>query len=384
VHGTVTDKSGAAIAGANILAIQSASGLERTAITDTGGHFVIPGLLPGDYEIRVQSGSVGAIVRGVGVRVGSSVQVNISVALQSSPDSVEVDTSVLSVADADLTQVIPFQAIRDLPINGRRFQEFATLTPTVIAGPETLGQLSFVGQRAVYSNVLVDGTDYNEPFLGGIRGGDRSSVAFTVPQSAVGEFQTVTSGYSAEYGRSTGGVLNAITRSGTNELHGEAFYLMRDGSLAASTPFGNSSIERQQQFGGAVGGPAIRNRLFYFGSAETQFARFPRQVVFSQLNNITRTPEIAPAYDFFRSQEQPFEQTNNATALLGRGDYHFGGNHVFSARYQYSRDNAENATALGQSGPGRQPGTVEQRVRVGRDSNGGRPVDQCLQAGFAE
>ena len=127
-----------------------------------------------------------------------------------------------------ITQV----AIRDLPINGRRFQDFAELTPTAYAGSETRGQLSFVGQRGINSNVMIDGTDYNEPFIGGIRGGERSIVAFTVPQSAIQEFQTVTAGYSAEYGRSTGGILNAITRSGSNALHGEAFYQLRHKELA--------------------------------------------------------------------------------------------------------------------------------------------------------
>jgi hypothetical protein len=144
LHGRVTDSSGAAVAGAQVLAIQSATGLERTASADAAGRFQISALLPGDYELRVQSGAVSAIVREVSVRVGTSLQVNVSVAVQSSPEAVNVATSVLSVADADLTQVIPFAAIRDLPINGRRFQEFATLTPTVTAGPETIGQISLM------------------------------------------------------------------------------------------------------------------------------------------------------------------------------------------------------------------------------------------------
>jgi hypothetical protein len=209
--------------------------------------------------------------------------------------------------------------------------------------------LSFVGQRGVNSNILVDGTDYNEPFLGGIRGGDRSGLAFTIPQSAVAEFQAVTSGYSAEYGRSTGGILNAITRSGTNAYHGEAFYLLRDDFLSHDDPFGRSTLERQHQFGGAAGGPAIRNRLFFFGAAEQQFAFFPRNVQYGSLAGIQRTPDIAPALDFFRAQEQPFEQDNHATATLGRGDLHFGDGHVLAVRHGYSRNNADNAVSLGAS-----------------------------------
>jgi hypothetical protein len=297
----------------------------------------------------VEAGPVGAIVRDIAVRVGASLTINVNVALQSAPESVEVTSSVLSVADADMTQVVPFEAIRDLPINGRRFQDFASLTPSVLVSAETLGQLSFVGQRGVHSNVLVDGTDYNEPFLGGIRGGDRSNWAFTIPQSAVQEFQTVTSGYSAEYGRSTGGVLNAITRSGTNAYHGEAFYLLRNRALSGTNPLGQESLESQQQFGGAAGGPLIRERLFFFGAAEQQFARFPRQVRFGILDGVARTPATAPAYDFFRSLEEPFEQTNDATAVLGRGDLRFGSGNALAGRYQYSRNHAANAAAMGGS-----------------------------------
>jgi hypothetical protein len=349
ITGSVLDRSGEPIPAAKVLAIQTSSGLERETASDRNGQFHLPSLLPGEYELRVESGAVGAIVRDIVVRVGASVQINVSVALRSAPESVEVSASVLSVADADMTQVVPFEAIRDLPINGRRFQEFATLTPTALVAPETLGQLSFVGQRGVHSNVLVDGTDYNEPFLGGIRGGDRSGWAFTIPQSAIQEFQTVTSGYSAEYGRSTGGVINAITRSGANSYHGDAFYLFRNEALSRQNPLGQESLERQHQFGGSAGGPAVRDRLFFFGAAEQQFASFPRQVQFSALDGVTRTPEIAPAYDFFKTLEQPFDQTNDATAVLGRGDFRFGSGNALAGRYQYSRNNALNASVLGGS-----------------------------------
>jgi hypothetical protein len=347
VYGLVTDPSGSPVPDAKVTAIQSASGLERETTTDREGRYQLAALMPGEYEVRVQAGSVGAIVRDVPLRVGAAIQVNVNLALQSAVDTVEASASILSVADADLTQVIPYEAIRDLPINGRRFQEFAALTPTVLAGPETQGHVSFLGQRPVHTNILIDGTDFNEPFLGGLRGGDRAGASFVTPQLAVAEFQTVTSGYSAEYGRSTGGVLNAITRSGTNSYHGDAFYQLRDGALSSTTPLGQDVLERQHQFGGAAGGPAIRNRLFFFGAAEQQFAQLPRTVGFNQLNSIPRTADVAEALEFFRSQERGFEQTNDATAALGRGDYRFGDSHVLTGRYQYSRNNAVNGAAPG-------------------------------------
>ncbi|MEJ7607004.1 MAG: TonB-dependent receptor [Bryobacteraceae bacterium] len=372
LEGRVVDRSGAPIPQARVLALQTSTGLERETVTGTNGMYRILSLLPGQYELRIEVGSVSTIVRDTAVRVGSVTQINLSVASQAAPDSVDVSTSVLSLADSELTQVIPFEAIQDLPIIGRRFQDFATLTPTVLAAPETLGQLSFVGQRGVNSNVLIDGTDYNEPFVGGIRGGDRSGLAFTIPQSAIQEYQMVTSGYSAEYGRSTGGVLNAITRSGANEYHGEAFYLARHSSFSARSPFGFEALENQHQFGGAVGGPILANRFFFFGAFEQQLARFPRQVKFSALDGIARTADVAPAYDFLRSLEGPFRQTNDATAGMGRTDYRVG-SHALTGRYQWSRNDAANA-----AGSGLTVGPITNRAL----SNSGSEADTIRTSGL--
>jgi hypothetical protein len=348
IEGRVLDNAEAPVVTARVLVIQSSSGLERETVTDVAGVYRVPSLLPGAYEVRVEAGSISTIIRDVTVRVGATTQIQVRVDRQTQTDTLVVSNSVLSVADAEMTQVLPFEAIRDLPINGRRFQDFVTLTPAVIARRETLGQLSFVGQRGVNSNVLIDGTDYNEPFVGGIRGGDRSNLTFTIPQSAIQEFQTVTSGYSAEYGRSTGGVLNAITRTGTNGLHGEGFYLLRHSALSSADPFGLEALENQHQFGGGVGGPLIKDRLFFFGAVEQQLSRFPRQVRFAALDSVARTNDIAPAYDLFRSLETPFRQTNDSTAILGRADYRLS-SHLFAGRYQWSRNDAENAAALGTS-----------------------------------
>src|SRR5262249_31586339 len=140
--------------------------------------------------------------------------------LQLSGVSVEIEVGA-TLVDADTpapSTVIDTQAIENLPINGRRFQDFAALTPTVQID-QARGSISFVAQRGINGNVMVDGADYNNPFFGGTRGGERSGFVFTIPQSAIQEFQAVTTGYAAEYGRSTGGILNAISKSGTNKLH---------------------------------------------------------------------------------------------------------------------------------------------------------------------
>src|SRR3989442_12827994 len=114
--------------------------------------------------------------------------------------------------------------ISQLPINGRCVQDFVLATATAQIDPSRC-QISLVGQRGINGNVQIDGADYNNPFFGGLRGGERSNQAFTIPQGAIKEFQGVASGYNAEFGRSTGGIVNAVTKSGTNDFHGGAFYV---------------------------------------------------------------------------------------------------------------------------------------------------------------
>src|SRR5207249_5029007 len=127
-------------------------------------------------------------------------------------------------------------AIEKLPINGRRFQDLVVLTPHAQIDTSR-GQISLSGQRGINSNISIDGADYNQPFFGGIRGGERSNFAPTIPQESIQEFQVVASGYSAEFGRSSGGLVNVVTKSGTNQFKGSAFFVDRDKGLASKNVF---------------------------------------------------------------------------------------------------------------------------------------------------
>jgi hypothetical protein len=346
ISGTVSDPNGGVVPRATVIVTNVDTGLERRTATADSGRYTLSAIDPGTYDLRVEEAAFAATVKNVEVSVGADLRVNITVTLQARPIEVDLAASFISIADTHNNQVIPRVAIQDLPINGRRFQDFATLTPGVLALPETRGQLSFVGQRGVNSNIMVDGVDYNDPFLGGIRGGERSVFAFTIPQSAVQEFQAVTAGYSPEYGRSTGGVLNAITRSGSNTPHGELFYQTRNKSLSKTTPLDQRYSDNVHQFGGAAGGPLERDKLFVFAAAEQQLARYPRQVWFSALDNLGGiTPDIAPAYNYLRSLETGYSQTNDATAVLGRLDYQFQDSSRLTTRYLYSRNLARNVIA---------------------------------------
>lgn len=351
ISGLVRDANSHPVADAVVVAQNSETGALRETRTNEHGYYRFASIDAGFYDFQVKTPSIGVSVKNVEAHAGGWVEVDVRVALNESSERVDVESSLVSVTDSLSTHIFPFEVIRDLPIDGRRFQEFATLAPTVQADDATRNELSFLGQRPVYANIMIDGADYNEAFLGGIRGGDRANFAFTIPQSAVQEFETITNGFSAEYGRSTGGVLNAITRSGSNATHGEAFYQIRDSALSLPDPFGLDALENQQQFGGGVGGAILKNRLFWFASAEGQLASIPRQVQFAALDSVANnlTPNITPAYDYFRSLEGPFSQTNNAFAALGRLDYQLRDSSRLTGHFSVSRNHAGNAFSDGTS-----------------------------------
>lgn len=381
--GTVYDANQAVIPNATVKITNQGTGTVREVKTNESGQYRALQLDPGSYQIVAQaSGLAPNTISGVVVTVGSAVGLDIVLQVQAVTTQVEVAETMINVALPAPSATVNSTAITNLPINGRRFQDFAVLTPTVQANDGTRGQLSFAGQRAIYSNVMLDGADYTQPFFGGIRGGERSNSIITVPQSAIQEFQVVTSGYAAEYGRSTGGVMNTITKSGTNAIHGEGFYQNRNRKFSKPSPIPvrnpSSGVfekvtpsETLQQFGGAVGGPAIKDRLFWFGAVEHQRADIPRRVVFPQLANVTASALTQPAIDFYRSEEKPFTQDNKASAVLARADYSFAKGHRLTARYGFS-DSVENnaVTVGGATNPFNQAALSNEGIEKDRIHNG--------------
>jgi hypothetical protein len=219
------------------------------------GRFEFNAIDPGSYSIRVESSGVGASVNAVTVSVGGVIRVNLALSVQKSVEAIDLSASTIATTEPSASELLDDNVIHNLPVDGRRFQDLAGLAPGVDALIQTRGQLSFSGQRGIYSNVMLEGSDYNEPFLGGIRGGDRSSQAFTIPLEAVQEFQAVEAEYSSAYGRSTGGIFNVLMRSGSNDYHGAAFYQTRLRALTAQDAYGLPSLNNLHQFGGSLGGP---------------------------------------------------------------------------------------------------------------------------------
>jgi Carboxypeptidase regulatory-like domain len=370
ITGAVVDSQGSIVANASVKAANTQTGLERTVNAGDDGLYSIVLLPPGIYKLTASAQGFSAVtVDNVEVTVGRTIDVKITLGVSGVQEVVNVTAGAIQVQTtrSEADAVVNQKAIDNLPINGRRFQDFVTLTPSAQVEPSR-NQISLSGQRGIYgANINVDGVDYNQPFFGGIRGGERSNNAFTVPQESIKEFQVVASGYSAEFGRSTGGVVNAVTKSGTNDYHGSLFYLLRPESLSRKNDFFkvleqqvNTNLAArgepaqtlhpaptQHQGGASFGGPIKKDKAFFFGAFEIQRVSQDRQVFFDALTGLTPTAATQEAFNFYKSLEEPFSQTNDAIGLLGRFDYNFNDNHRFNVRYSYSRNNAENATSTG-------------------------------------
>ena len=347
IIGTIYDPNQAVIAGAAVKIRNTGTGLTRDLTSNEVGQYRAVALDPGRYEITVtKAGFSTTTMTDIVLNVGASAGVDVVMQVGSTTQTIEVGESMVNIALPAPQTLVNAAAIATLPINGRRFQEFAVLTPTVQVEPQRQ-QLSFVGQRGINSNVMLDGADFNQPFFGGLRGGERSNFSFTVPQSAIAEFQVISSGYAAEYGRSSGGVLNAITKSGANEYHGEGFYLLRHKELGLKNPFNVGSLETQHQFGGAIGGPIKRDKLFFFGAVERQDSKTPRRVFFSQLGALPETANNREAIQYLRGLQEDYRQTNKASALTGKLDYSFRQADRLSFRYNHKRSNELNAVSVG-------------------------------------
>ncbi len=365
IVGTVTDQQGAAVPNATVKVTNAATSLVQTLTTNDQGGFRAVSLAPGDYTVEVSATGFGTSTQtGYHVEVGSALTANIALGVGVVNEEVLVTAASVETTQVQTPTNINQTSITQLPINGRRFQDFVLLTPTADTDP-TRNQISLVGQRGINANIQIDGADYNNPFFGGIRGGERSNQAFTFPQSSIREFQVIASGYNAEFGRSTGGIVNVVTKSGTNDFHGGAFYLLRPKSWAHRNAFGQIAAPTQKQYGGSVGGPMPlprfgeggrstyggRDKTFFFFAFEQQKLNQQRAVLFDPLQNFspTTTAGASEAFNFYKGLEGPYIQTNDATAFVFRFDANVNQNNQFNARYNYSENTAANAVTAGTS-----------------------------------
>ncbi|HET8548322.1 MAG TPA: carboxypeptidase regulatory-like domain-containing protein [Bryobacteraceae bacterium] len=284
LSGTVHDPSGAVIPRADIEITNTGTAATRVLKTDEQGRYRDPALVPGDYELRVSAPGFQTLVRrGIQLTVGQDgiVDVTLEVGRTAGEVTVTAEIARINLASGALSGLVDQKQMRDLPLNGRSFQQLALLQPGVgaalAAGNDVVGgrtpKISINGARPEQSSFLLDGSDINNVY--NKTPGSVAGVLLGV--EAVLEFQVLTNAYSAEFGRSAGGIINAVTRSGTNRYHGSLFEFVRNSAFDAKNFFDPASAPippfKRNQFGGALGGPIRRDRTFFFGTFESLIER---------------------------------------------------------------------------------------------------------------
>lgn len=283
IAGTIRDAGGGVIPGVGVSAVHLATNQVREGITDESGVYRLPQLPVGEYEISAELEGFKSVRRqGVIVNVGQTSVVDLVLGIGDISEVVTVtgDAPMVDTTTHQTQTVINSAAIEHLPLNGRNFQDLVLLVPG--AAPDGRGTVSFGGVRGIYNSLSIDGADNNSAFFAGNLGGERPPYQYS--QEAVQEFQVVMNGFNAEYGRAGGGIVNIVTKSGSNDLRGSLFYFLRDDKLSANNFFTNANPNvreddfRRQQFGGSVGGPLRRDRAFYFLSYDQQLGGEPRVI----------------------------------------------------------------------------------------------------------
>ena len=270
IQGDVIDSAGAVIPGAAVEANAVETGVVNKTDTDSSGHFSFPSLKPGRYEVKVsKAGFATTIQQNLTLTVGLTTTLKLQLKVQGTSESVIVQSvpQVDIVTDSS-TATLNEITIATTPVLGRKFEDLLTLTPgvSIVQGPDG-DEININGQRGIFNNVSLDGGDYNNGFFGEQSGGQRAAVDITL--EAVKEFQVVASGANAEFGRTGGGVVNVITKSGGNDFHGSLFHYQRLEAMTGATSDGTPLTDfHREQFGGSAGGHIIKDKLFYFGAGE--------------------------------------------------------------------------------------------------------------------
>ena len=336
VSGTVSDPSGAAIPKAQVVITNRATGVSRSAETNAVGFYAVPNLLPGGYEIAVSAAGFDTQTVRLDLTVGAQQALRHVMRIGAASQKVEVSASPSGVelASSALGSLVNDKTVRELPLNGRSWTDLATLQPGVAAieaqpsyttgparGNRGFGaQMSISGARPQQNNYRLDGISINDY----ANGGPGSVIGGNLGVDAIQEFSVLTSNYSAEYGKTSGGVVNAMTRSGTNQIHGDVYEFIRNSALDARNFFDPKAPPpfRRNQFGAAGSGPIIKDRTFVFGDYEgirqslgiTNVVTVPspnaRQGVLST-GRVTVDPAAAKYMGFYPLPNGP---------LLGKGD----------------------------------------------------------------
>jgi hypothetical protein len=357
ISGTITDPSGAAIAAASVDVRDADTGIVHSIATDAAGLYYAPFLQVGHYEVSAtKEGFARVEEKGILLQVGSKLTIDFSLPVKTGEETITVtsETPLLEPDKTDLSQTVSETLSNNLPLNGRRWENFVFLTPGVTADGSH-GLVSYHGISGLMNNSAVDGTSNQQAFFSEDRG--RTSVGYTYSLDAIQEFQVNSNSYSAEFGQAAGGVVNAVTKSGTNEFHGDVFYYLRYPSLNALDPYSKSRgiltqpEHQRQQFGASVGGPIIKDKLFFFLNYDGQRRSFP--IIYTGPSSATNLaavstanctaaiiPGITPAQcqgavNYILGNIGAKPRFGDQDIYLGKLDYQFSTNNHVSVSFNY-------------------------------------------------
>ncbi len=388
IQGDVTDATGAVMPGASVEVRNIDTNAIRSDTTGGDGHFQFLSLQPGNYALTVtKTGFATTVAQGLSLTVGRAISLKLPMTASSAPQTITVTADpAVETTTASSTSTLGELTIATTPVLGRKFEDLLTLTPgvSISQGPDG-DEININGQRGIFNNISLDGGDYNNGFFGEQVGGQRAAVDITL--EAVKEFQVVASGANAEFGRTAGGVVNVITKSGTNTLHGSLFEYQRLEALTADTSDGKRLDDfHREQFGGSLGGPIVKDKLFYFGAAEGIRENLSRKNLSAPIgtpcpisnptfrSNITDAQIEASAdcqrqvlVNFYKSsynqdEGQPISHEVRNAAVIGRVDYSVTPRHLIYGSYNFDWSRNPNQTfdvptygtsANGIEGPGK-------------------------------
>jgi hypothetical protein len=370
IQGTVVDATGAVIPGANIEAKNLDTNATRSVVSDADGRFALLLLPSGRYTLTVtKDGFATRVQEGVVLTVGQAINLNVDMKVAAASEIVTVTgTPTVDVIKTEVSNTLNQTTVETTPVLGRKFEDLLTLTPgvSIVQGPDG-DEITFNGQRGIFNNISLDGGDYNNGFFGEQPGGQRAAIDITL--DAVKEFQVIPAGANAEFGRSAGGIINVITKSGTNDLHGSLFHYQRLEALTADNSDGTPNTDfHREQFGATVGGPIIPDRTFYFAAVERITGNLERanlsipigtpcsQSTFT-VGNLADEALIAGSDDCSRlalvefmsntvgtQEDLPIRRPLFNTAFLGKLDHHFTQDHHLAFSYNFNHSLKRNET----------------------------------------
>ena len=370
IQGDVTDAQERLITGASVEADDVDTETAHRVLTDGSGHFGFPSLQPGNYVVKVSMPGFATILQeNISLTVGRTVSLKLAMQIAATSETVVVKTTpMIDLETTSSTSTLNEQTIATNPVLSRKFEDLLTLTPgvSITQGPDG-DEININGQRGIFNNISLDGGDYNNGFFGEHMGGQRAAVNITL--EAFKEFEVVASGANAEFGRTAGGVVNVVTKSGTNDFHGSLFEYQRLEALTAHTSDGKPLTNfHRAQFGGSAGGWIVKDKLFYFGAAEGIAENLQRQNLGATIgtpcsvtnpvfgSNITEAQinasgdcqrQVLINYykaNFKKDEGQPVDHAIRNSAAISRLDFNINQRNLLYASYNFDYSKNANQT----------------------------------------